>query len=545
MMKALRELLATALLAALPSIAGAQADDGELTPPQPASASGCLSLVKNVPERGGWYRHVPSDTVIVFVHGIWSDSQSAWLTTRTPCAYWPKLVTEDVASLGAPAVYLGGYYAKPDSGSATISDAAAELFASISSGSGEVRVAPIAHAKIIFVAHSLGGVVVRKMLVDHASQFKDRTVGVVLFASPTGGSAYADILGWLEQYYPITLLRELKRDSGALQQLNEDFRELLKDRADQSQPIRVAEFFESRFPQEDCNVLRWVLIEAACKFVTGNMPEIVPKDRAGYFDLKPVRLGGTDHISIVKPSRVDDDAHRRLVLTLNTMGVIPVQRSAASGLGQLSAGGYLASGKWQHEGPRGDLVTKIGTLCSSDVTGDLRVCADKYELNPYSNPPKDGELGFVLVGQTTTAVIGAVRVGNVLFPSNPREKFADQDPVYSSVTNVINGTSLASDSVAALHTISFQPVRYVVHKEPWKAKVDVPGNPGSTLELKLPVNLDDAELVESGISGSIKRRVSELAAGARLGLLEFVEATRSGAEMVYRFVVKPKMGLLR
>jgi alpha-beta hydrolase superfamily lysophospholipase len=57
-------------------------------------------------------------------------------------------------------------------------------------------------ARIIFVCHSMGGIVVRKYIVERAVELVDteKTIGLFLLASPSLGSSYAD---WLS---PIALL---------------------------------------------------------------------------------------------------------------------------------------------------------------------------------------------------------------------------------------------------------------------------------------------------------------------------------------------------
>jgi predicted alpha/beta hydrolase family esterase len=45
---------------------------------------------------------------------------------------------------------------------------------------------------IVFVAHSLGGVVVRYLLNSNREEFVKKNVGVLLYASPSFGSKQAD-----------------------------------------------------------------------------------------------------------------------------------------------------------------------------------------------------------------------------------------------------------------------------------------------------------------------------------------------------------------
>ena len=66
-----------------------------------------------------WYHYEPGDVVVVFVHGVLSDSRSCWLYTNpednSPDQYWPELVKTDPRFRGV-AIYLGGYFTAIDAG---------------------------------------------------------------------------------------------------------------------------------------------------------------------------------------------------------------------------------------------------------------------------------------------------------------------------------------------------------------------------------------------------------------------------------------------
>ena len=77
-----------------------------------------------------WYDASNSETVIIFVHGLLSDSRGCWLFSdkkQNNVVYWPQLVLED-QRLRHPAVYLGGYYTQLDANAFGVSDCAVQLF---------------------------------------------------------------------------------------------------------------------------------------------------------------------------------------------------------------------------------------------------------------------------------------------------------------------------------------------------------------------------------------------------------------------------------
>ena len=70
-------------------------------------------------ENNVWYESNDSQTAIVFVHGIFSDSRNAWsyihATDSSKSQYWPDLVLEDT-TFERPSIFLGGFHTAIDSG---------------------------------------------------------------------------------------------------------------------------------------------------------------------------------------------------------------------------------------------------------------------------------------------------------------------------------------------------------------------------------------------------------------------------------------------
>ena len=55
-----------------------------------------------------WYVYNNSNTVVVFVHGIFSNSRTCWLHTGSGLSvFWPDLIRAD-PRFEAPSIYLGG-----------------------------------------------------------------------------------------------------------------------------------------------------------------------------------------------------------------------------------------------------------------------------------------------------------------------------------------------------------------------------------------------------------------------------------------------------
>ncbi len=93
--------------------------------------------LERLPEPGTnnlWFHYTEWDAVLVFVHGVLSDSRSAWLheDRKDPSnnRYWPALIRSDDRFQDI-AIYLAGYGTALDAGSYEIQDCANEVFAGL------------------------------------------------------------------------------------------------------------------------------------------------------------------------------------------------------------------------------------------------------------------------------------------------------------------------------------------------------------------------------------------------------------------------------
>lgn len=79
-----------------------------------------------------WYLFNNSDSVLIFVHVIFSSSASCWLYRNNTDkeVYWPNLVIED-PRIRPISIFMGGFYTEPDSRAYDISACASELFSAI------------------------------------------------------------------------------------------------------------------------------------------------------------------------------------------------------------------------------------------------------------------------------------------------------------------------------------------------------------------------------------------------------------------------------
>ena len=123
---------------------------------------------------------------MVFVHGILSSGEKCWRNSNG--AYWPKLLEQEpeLAKLG---IYVYTYQTGIFSGTYGISDIVDDLKERLFNVDKVLN-----NHQIIFVCHSMGGIVVRQFIADRILAIKKQnlSIGLFLVASPSLGSDYAN-----------------------------------------------------------------------------------------------------------------------------------------------------------------------------------------------------------------------------------------------------------------------------------------------------------------------------------------------------------------
>jgi pimeloyl-ACP methyl ester carboxylesterase len=266
--------------------------------PPPFEASLPKSGVNDV-----WYSQASRDTAIVFVHGILSDSRSCWWyqdpLDRSRNNFWPEIVKHDTR-LGSPSIFLAGYYADVDSGIATIRDSAQQVWRGLTrTTNGQ---APIEAKRILFITHSTGGIVARYLLDAYADQLREKVVGLMLVASPSGGSDAANALAEIIEMYESELGRTLMTNSAVLSDLDRRFKDLV---ANGTLPFLVGiEAIEHQ---------RIFHRKYLPNFKVFEVTRLVPRESGGRYFGDARLLTRTDHFSTVKPNDERHPAHDLLL----------------------------------------------------------------------------------------------------------------------------------------------------------------------------------------------------------------------------------------
>jgi pimeloyl-ACP methyl ester carboxylesterase len=124
-----------------------------------------------------------SKTIIVFVHGIFGDSRKTW--TGSGGSYFPELVARDPQFAGV-SVYTYEYPTSFSNAAFSIDEIAENLrlYLEVDDVSS--------HENIVFIAHSMGGLVTRAYLLKNR-EVAARTRLIYFFSTPTTGSEIAAI----------------------------------------------------------------------------------------------------------------------------------------------------------------------------------------------------------------------------------------------------------------------------------------------------------------------------------------------------------------
>lgn len=183
---------------------------------------------------------------IVFVHGLRGHYKKTWHPQEgnlnseqleKDTNYFPYWLAEDITNVG---IWSYRYRAEPSVWSAKFKPGDPELkgitmplYDRAKNLIGVIKNNEVGQRPLVFMTHSLGGLIVKKMLRDAESTREnpdnqaiiDQTKGVVFIATPHQGSHLATILGWLGNFAQVTITgHELEENNPDLRDLNEWYR---------------------------------------------------------------------------------------------------------------------------------------------------------------------------------------------------------------------------------------------------------------------------------------------------------------------------------
>ena len=283
-----RTFILLVLVVVLPAAQGAAFDPNRVLVATPNP-----KMVVSVAPSRGWYVANDSPTAFVFVHGIFSDSRECW--TSASGDYWPQLLRTD-QRFGSPSIYLGTYHTDFSSGLYRVPDAATELLSYMRVRDPRGRMPLLDKQNIVFIAHSTGGLVVRYLLERHQDLFKSKNIGLVLLASPSRGSAWADRLKLIRKTLNNKMAGQLERDNDFLDDLDRRFFDLVMQK--RLPGLVGTDLFENSF------VMKGTIFNSS--------HVVSAQDSAAYFGAYRI-IPNSDHFTIAKPTTLVHPSHQYLL----------------------------------------------------------------------------------------------------------------------------------------------------------------------------------------------------------------------------------------
>ena len=251
---------------------------------------------------------------VVFVHGIQGDPHGTW--TNKNSGFWPYWLAEDNAGL---AVWSAGYKAAVSEWAGT----AMPLFDRANNVLAELQAAGIGGRPICWVTHSMGGLLVKKMLRNADSlaaefrSFSDTTRGVVFIGTPHTGSDLASLSRYLGFILRLSAAaKELQPLSAQLLELNTWYRENHRRLG-----VATQVYFETQTTKGV-----WVVDRGTAD--------------PGLEGVTPIGLDA-DHLSICKPSGKDDLIYKRTMAFIRS--ALAPQTANTDGRPQASAHAAVAA----------------------------------------------------------------------------------------------------------------------------------------------------------------------------------------------------------
>lgn len=250
---------------------------------------------------GVWIREAQNGGAsVVFVHGILSSGEQCWQHENG--TYWPNLVKNDpdFKSLG---IYVYSYQTNISSGSYSLSDVVDDLKVHLLTLHKVVL-----SNTLIFVCHSMGGIVVRKFLVERVQDLLDHNiaVGLYLVASPSLGSKYANWLAPIAKFAGHSQAKALQ-----FSQSNQWLNDLDKTFKNLKESGRLTIY--GRELLEDKSLILKKIIRN----------QIVPPVSGACYFGESIKIAGSDHCSIAKPH--DNQALQHTLLMAFLRKILPEQ----------------------------------------------------------------------------------------------------------------------------------------------------------------------------------------------------------------------------
>jgi len=142
------------------------------------------------------YRIEPqSKKAIVFVHGVFGDIEGTWRNEAAGTSF-PELIARDSTFRGFD-IYLVGYLSPKWGRAKTLQEVSTSVYRRLTDRDIFNR-----HDTVVFIAHSMGGLVVERILSRLNTEDKDalhKVRAALFFATPANGAPIAELGSWVSR----------------------------------------------------------------------------------------------------------------------------------------------------------------------------------------------------------------------------------------------------------------------------------------------------------------------------------------------------------
>lgn len=226
-----------------------------------------------------------NDKVIVFIHGVLGNHQGTWTNSQTGSS-WPDLIKDD-PDLAGFNVFTVGYFSPPIGRASNIEELATRIVDQLDrKGIFEE------HGEVFFIAHSMGGLITKRMLVGINTPLQSEKLrqvkSVFFFSTPSQGAKVADLAVWLSKNPQFGDMRPADLNT-FLQGLENQWQALLRER----------ERLEEKYPIAFC---AYETQGTGPATVVNRLYAATRCDEAPY----PIDL---DHFELVKPVSREADSY--------------------------------------------------------------------------------------------------------------------------------------------------------------------------------------------------------------------------------------------
>lgn len=276
---------------------------------------------------------------VVCVHGLMGHPYDTW-SSKANVFYWPAQLTNEIPTAR---VMTFGYDADPKSFLGQVSqnrlgDHARTLLQDLA----RERTKPaVKDRPILFVAHSLGGLVVKKALSDaenysdaskHLKAVATSTKGVIFLGTPHAGSELATLPGTASRCLRGVnvnqdLLRTLTKNSETLGETTIAFGQLLERRKERKRHLNIQPFLEE-LPIPSIGLV----VPAASASMAGYLSETIHADHMVSKFSSMMRSALTNSQAMTKFSSRRDQNYKKVISTvkrwLGEIEAVPPNQSA-------------------------------------------------------------------------------------------------------------------------------------------------------------------------------------------------------------------------